>query len=79
MLSLLHEHRIEKLPLVDDSGRLKGLITVKDIQKKLNFPMAATDDNGRLLAGAAIGVGESGLSRLEALVAAIAKAQEMFA
>jgi IMP dehydrogenase len=54
---ILQEHRIEKLPLVDKSGRLKGLITVKDIQKKTDFPNAAVDSQGRLLAGAAIGVG----------------------
>jgi IMP dehydrogenase len=65
---ILHTHRIEKLPLVDDGGFLKGLITVKDIVKKLDFPDAVTDRGGRLLAAAAIGVGESGLSRLEALV-----------
>ncbi|MCP4419965.1 MAG: IMP dehydrogenase, partial [Chloroflexi bacterium] len=67
---ILHRHRIEKLPLVDEDGYLKGLITVKDIQKKLNYPMEATDENGRLLCAAAIGVGESGLSRLGLLVAA---------
>lgn len=65
---ILHAHRIEKLPLVDEDGRLKGLITVKDIQKKLHFPLAATDDGGRLLCAAAMGVGEKGLERLEALV-----------
>jgi IMP dehydrogenase len=65
---ILHTHRIEKLPLVDDAGFLKGLITVKDIVKKLDFPDAVTDEGGRLLAAAAIGVGESGLMRLEALV-----------
>jgi IMP dehydrogenase len=54
---ILQEHRIEKLPLVDDDGRLMGLITVKDIQKKHDYPNAATDAQGRLLAGAAVGVG----------------------
>jgi IMP dehydrogenase len=67
---ILHTHRIEKLPLVDDGGFLKGLITVKDIVKKLDFPDAVTDEGGRLLAAAAIGVGEAGLARLEALVRA---------
>ena len=52
---ILHQHRIEKLPLVDEAGHLKGLITVKDIQKKRDFPNAATDSKGRLLAGAAVG------------------------
>jgi IMP dehydrogenase len=66
--AILHKHRIEKLPLVDDAGYLKGLITVKDIQKKVNFPYAAADDNGRLLCAAAIGVGDKGLERLDALV-----------
>ncbi|MCP4361894.1 MAG: IMP dehydrogenase [Chloroflexi bacterium] len=67
---ILHRHRIEKLPLVDEDGRLKGLITVKDIQKKVNYPMAATDEGGRLLCAAAVGVGNKGLSRLDALVKA---------
>jgi IMP dehydrogenase len=67
---ILHKHRIEKLPLVDNGGRLKGLITVKDIQKKLHFPQAATDEGGRLLCAAAVGVGEKGLARLDCLVQA---------
>jgi IMP dehydrogenase len=67
---ILHQHRIEKLPLVDDTGHLKGLITVKDILKKLDFPNEATDDRGRLLCGAALGVGEAGLERLEQLAVA---------
>jgi IMP dehydrogenase len=67
--SLLQEHRIEKLPLVDDSGVLKGLITVKDIQKKRDYPNAATDARGRLLAGAAVGVGADLEARVEQLVA----------
>jgi len=54
---LLQEHRIEKLPLVDNNGVLKGLITVKDIQKQREFPNAAKDEGGRLLVGAAVGVG----------------------
>lgn len=67
---ILHRHRIEKLPLVDGDGRLKGLITVKDIMKKLVFPHAVSDDSGRLLCAAAIGVGESALERLKNLVKA---------
>lgn len=65
---LLQEHRIEKLPLVDAAGHLKGLITVKDIQKKKDYPNAATDSQGRLLAGAAVGVGTDVEARVEALV-----------
>jgi IMP dehydrogenase len=68
--TILHRHRIEKLPLVDDNGRLKGLITVKDILKKLDFPMTATDERGRLFCAAAIGVGDQGHERLDKLVAA---------
>lgn len=67
---ILHRHRIEKLPLVDDEGRLKGLITVKDIMKKIDFPQAVTDVRGRLLCAAAMGVGAAGLNRLEQLVRA---------
>lgn len=67
---ILHRHRIEKLPLVDDNFHLKGLITVKDILKKVDYPYAATDGNGRLLCAAAIGVGEKGLARLDVLVQA---------
>lgn len=66
---LLQKHRIEKLPLVDDCGRLKGLITVKDIQKKRDFPQAATDAGGRLRVGAAVGVGPDLEERVTALVA----------
>ena len=67
---ILHQYRIEKLPLVDENFHLKGLITVKDILKKLDYPLEATDSNGRLLCAAAIGVGEKGLARLQKLVAA---------
>lgn len=67
---ILHQHRIEKLPLIDEHGRLKGLITVKDILKKIDYPLATTDSRGRLLCAAAIGVGEKGLERLELLVRA---------
>jgi IMP dehydrogenase len=67
-VAILQEHRIEKLPLVDDAGILKGLITVKDIMKKRDYPHRATDVQGRLLCGAAIGVGETAMQRLEAMV-----------
>jgi IMP dehydrogenase len=66
---LLHEHRIEKLPVVDEDFRLRGLITVKDIMKRIAFPQAAKDELGRLLVGAAVGAGEASLKRAEALVA----------
>lgn len=65
---LLQRHRIEKLPLVDDGGVLKGLITVKDIQKARDFPNAAKDSQGRLLVGAAVGVGADLEERVESLV-----------
>jgi len=68
--ALLHEHRIEKLLVVDDGGTLKGLITIKDIEKIKKYPLAAKDDVGRLLAGAAIGVGAEMQERTEALVGA---------
>jgi IMP dehydrogenase len=66
---ILQAHRIEKLPLVDDAGRLIGLITVKDIQKKLEFPNATRDGGGRLRCAAAVGVGADLEERVEALVA----------
>ncbi len=65
---ILQEHRIEKLPLVDEIGVLKGLITVKDIMKKRDYPLRATDARGRLLCAAAIGVGDEALLRLAAMV-----------
>jgi len=65
---LLQKHRIEKLPLVDSAGRIKGLITVKDIQKARDFPNAAKDARGRLLVGAAVGVGADLEQRVELLV-----------
>lgn len=65
---ILQEHRIEKLPLVDGKGVLKGLITVKDIMNRRDFPRRTTDVRGRLLCGAAIGVGEAALERLAPLV-----------
>ncbi|MHB8789851.1 MAG: IMP dehydrogenase [Desulfobulbaceae bacterium] len=68
--ALLHEHRIEKLLVVDDQGSLKGLITIKDIEKIKKYPDAAKDSIGRLLAGAALGVSADMLARAEALVRA---------
>jgi IMP dehydrogenase len=68
--AILHRHRIEKLPLIDANGRLKGLITVKDILKKIDYPAGATDKRGRLLCAAAIGVGDKALTRLDLLVEA---------
>ncbi|MEI8105321.1 MAG: IMP dehydrogenase [Actinomycetes bacterium] len=66
--SLLHAHRIEKLPVVDSIGVLKGLITVKDIQKRIEFPRATKDTHGRLRVGAAVGVGPDAFERAQALV-----------
>ncbi|MCS7009952.1 MAG: IMP dehydrogenase [Anaerolineales bacterium] len=68
--ALLQKHRIEKLPLVDDQGRLQGLITVKDIQKEREYPQAARDPQGRLLCGAAVGVGANLEERTGLLVEA---------
>lgn len=65
---ILRKYRIEKLPLVDDKGYLKGLITIKDIEKAIQYPNSAKDKNGRLLAGAAIGVTVDMMERVEALV-----------
>jgi IMP dehydrogenase len=65
---VLHHHRIEKLLVVDGNGDLKGLITVKDIQKARRYPQAAKDPLGRLRCGAAIGIGRDGLDRARALV-----------
>jgi IMP dehydrogenase len=65
---LLHQHRIEKLPVVDADGVLKGLITVKDIQKRIEFPSSTKDQQGRLRVGAAVGVGPDAFERAQALV-----------
>jgi len=65
---LLQQHKIEKLPLVDENNILKGLITIKDIEKAIQFPNAAKDAQGRLLVGAAIGVSQDSFVRAEALV-----------
>ncbi|SFB29694.1 inosine-5'-monophosphate dehydrogenase [Lentibacillus halodurans] len=67
---LLQTHRIEKLPLIDDHGILKGLITIKDIEKVIEFPNAAKDAQGRLLAGAAVGITGDAMTRIEKLVEA---------
>ena len=67
---LLRKHKIEKLPLVDDNGRVRGLITAQDIQKLKRYPHATKDPKGRLLVGAAVGVVGDYLERGEALVAA---------
>ncbi|MFN2468135.1 MAG: IMP dehydrogenase [Gaiellaceae bacterium] len=68
--AILHRHRVEKLPVVDADGRLKGLITVKDISKRIAFPHATKDERGRLRVGAAVGVGPDALDRAVALVEA---------
>lgn len=65
---VLHENRIEKLPVVDGEFRLKGLITVKDIKKKMEYPNACTDAKGRLRVGAAVGVSTDAMDRVQALV-----------
>ena len=70
ILKLLHEHRIEKLLVVNDKFKLRGLVTVKDIQKAEQFPNACKDEFGRLRVGAAVGTGEGTEERVEALVAA---------
>jgi IMP dehydrogenase len=63
--TILHKHRIEKLPLVNEKGELKGLITIKDIQKLIDYPLANKDKNGRLRVAASIGVGKEALIRAE--------------
>jgi IMP dehydrogenase len=67
---ILRRHKIEKLPIVDDYFNLKGLITIKDIEKTIQYPRASKDVNGRLLAAAAVGVGRDAVTRAEALVEA---------
>jgi IMP dehydrogenase len=69
-LDLLRRHKVEKLPLIDDGGRLSGLITVKDFAKSEKFPSATKDAAGRLVVGAAIGVGEDAKHRAQALAEA---------
>jgi IMP dehydrogenase len=68
--AILHRHKVEKLPVVDADGRLKGLITVKDIQKRIQYPNATKDEHGRLRVGAAVGVGPDAEQRAAALVEA---------
>jgi IMP dehydrogenase len=65
--AILGRNKVEKLPVVDHDGRLKGLITVKDIQKKVRYPLATKDEQGRLRVGAAVGVGNDALERAAAL------------
>ncbi len=67
---LLKKHKIEKLPIVDENGMLKGLITIKDIEKSVQYPNSARDENGRLLCGAAIGATPDVLDRVQALMEA---------
>jgi IMP dehydrogenase len=68
--AILGRHRIEKLPVVDGDGRLKGLITVKDIQKRIDYPHSTKDGQGRLRVAAAVGVGPDAVDRADALVEA---------
>src|SRR5574344_1632269 len=65
---ILAKGRIEKLPIVDDEYKLKGLITIKDIEKSIKYPASAHDSQGRLLAGAAVGITTNVMDRVEALV-----------
>ncbi|MBS4961477.1 MAG: IMP dehydrogenase, partial [Clostridiales bacterium] len=67
---ILTKHKIEKLPIVDKDGYLKGLITIKDIEKAIQYPNSAKDEHGRLLVGAAVGATHDVLDRLEALIKA---------
>jgi len=67
---ILKRHKIEKLPIVDDNFYLKGLITIKDIEKAIKYPNSAKDSNGRLLVGAAVGVSKDSLERAKALIEA---------
>lgn len=67
-LEIMKQHKIEKLPIVDDDYKLAGLITIKDIEKQIEYPNSARDESGRLLVGAAVGVTEDVLERVGALV-----------
>jgi IMP dehydrogenase len=67
-LSIMRKHRIEKLPIIDSHGVLKGLITIKDIEKQFKYPLASKDKDGKLLVGAAIGVGKDCIKRASALM-----------
>lgn len=66
--NILRQHKIEKLPLVDPQGRLKGLITIKDIEKAIQYPNSAKDAGGRLLVGAAVGIAQDTIERAKALI-----------
>jgi IMP dehydrogenase len=66
--AILHRHKVEKLPIVDEHGLLRGLITVKDIKKRIEYPLATKDEQGRLRVGAAVGVGPDAGDRASALV-----------
>jgi len=68
--AILHQHRIEKLPVVDAAGNLAGLFTIKDVEKRIQYPNACKDESGRLRVGAAVGVGADTMPRVEALVGA---------
>ncbi|MCH7538483.1 MAG: IMP dehydrogenase [Proteobacteria bacterium] len=70
VLSLLHQHRIEKVLVVNDDFELRGMITAKDFQKAMDFPLACKDDSGALRVGAAVGTGQDTDDRVDALVAA---------
>ena len=70
VLGLLHQHRIEKVLVVNDSFELKGMVTAKDFQKATDFPLASKDENGALLVGAAVGVGDGSNERVDALKSA---------
>ena len=67
---ILKKHKIEKLPIIDEEGHLKGLITIKDIEKKIQYPNSAKDAQGRLLCGAALGISADLMDRVDALVKA---------
>ena len=69
-IAIFAQHRIEKLPLIDESGKLRGLITIKDFDKSEKYPLASKDSSGRLLVGAAVGVGNDAWERAMALVEA---------
>ena len=66
---ILSKYKVEKLPIVDPKGRLKGLITVKDINKSIAYPLSSRDNQGRLLVGASVGIGDDLMERVEALAA----------
>ncbi|RKD29043.1 IMP dehydrogenase [Thermohalobacter berrensis] len=67
-LEVMKKHKIEKLPLVDEEGKLAGLITIKDIEKAIQYPNSAKDENGRLLVGAAVGISKDMMDRVKALI-----------